>query len=46
MLILVVLSSGLNQLEVPDFAKTMIKGVVVAIAAALTIVGRKDTVVR
>lgn len=45
-LILVVLSSGLNQLGVPDFTQTMIKGVVVAVAAALTIVGRKDTVVK
>lgn len=45
-LILVVLSSGLNQLGVPDFTQTMIKGVVVAVAAALTIVGRKDAVVK
>lgn len=45
-LILVVLSSGLNQLGVPDFTQTMIKGAVVVIAATLTIVGRREQIVK
>jgi ribose transport system permease protein len=45
-LILTVLSSGLNQLGVPDFTQTMIKGAVIAIAAAFTLAGRRGEVVK
>ncbi|MBO1903106.1 ABC transporter permease [Leucobacter weissii] len=45
-LILTVLASGLNQLGVPDFTQTMIKGAVVLFAATLTIAGRKDAIVK
>lgn len=45
-LILTVLSSGLNQLGVPDFTQTMIKGAVIAVAAAFTLAGRKGQEVK
>lgn len=45
-LILTVLSSGLNQLGVPDFTQTMIKGAVIVVAAAFTLAGRRGDVVK
>ncbi|WP_159498544.1 ABC transporter permease [Microbacterium sp. 18062] len=45
-LILTVLSSGLNQLGVPDFTQNMIKGAVIVLAAAFTLAGRRGDVVK